>query len=149
MLILAQDTFVEIDVEDLEHISGYFWRINSNGYAVTGRAERTILMHRMLTGAKKGQLVDHASGDGLNNRRSNMRICTPAENSRNRRIAKSNKSGYKGVYADRSRQRVRWRAQIRVDDTTVRLGSFPTAELAYEAYCEAATQYHGEYARLS
>lgn len=63
---------------------------------------RPIFLHRLIVNAAAGMEVDHINGDGLDNRRSNLRICTHAQNSRNSRSVNPNKtSKYKGVYKDR------------------------------------------------
>jgi hypothetical protein len=102
-------------------------------------------MHREIFGACDGQLVDHVDGDGLNNRRSNLRIATRAENNRNAAVRKDNTSGFKGVHWHKGDGR--WQAQIRVAGKRIRLGAFDTPEAAHAAYCEAAARYHGAFAR--
>ncbi|MBU9360066.1 HNH endonuclease [Burkholderia multivorans] len=136
---------VEIDVDDLESVSGFPWRIDAKGYVIRSVSWTKIQhLHRLITNAPDGYVVDHINGNKLDNRRENLRVCTVAQNLRNRRRAKSNKSGLKGVYLDKTR----WRAQIRIDGRKICLGSFPTADLAHEAYKFAAREYHGEFARF-
>lgn len=109
-------------------------------------------MHRLIMARKLGrellltEFVDHIDGNGLNNRRSNLRLVTNAQNQQNSRMRIDNASGYKGVSLDV--RRGRWRACIRIDRKNLHLGMFDTPELAHEAYCEAAIKYHGEFARL-
>ena len=101
---------------------------------------------RLLRGkAGKGQFVDHINGNGLDCRRSNIRICSHAENMRNRKTAKSNKIGVKGVYLSRGR----YRAEIESKGVRYRIGTFDSIELAGKAYDEAAERLHQEFARTN
>ena len=72
-------------------------------------------MHRQILNAPKGMVVDHKDGNGLNNRKSNLRLCTPAQNVRNRRPALGSSSKYKGVSRDKSRRK--WLARIGCNPT--------------------------------
>jgi hypothetical protein len=111
-----------------------------------------ILLHRVVLSRKldrellSTELVDHIDGDGLNNRRENLRLATNAQNQMNRKIGTSNTSGYKGVYWHKSSQK--WMARIGVGGRQKYLGVFDTPELAYEAYKKAATEIYKEFARL-
>lgn len=110
------------------------------------------LMHRLILARIIGraleprEFTDHIDGDGLNNRRNNLRVATPADNVHNTKRAKNNTSGYKGVSWHKRMKH--WAANIRLNDRAVFLGYFDTPEEAYAAYCEAAKQHYGEFARL-
>lgn len=109
--------------------------------------QRMIFMHRVIADAPDELHVDHKDGNGLNNRRENVRTCTQAQNNINTGVRADNKSGYKGVFWEtRSR---RWRSEIRRNGRSKHLGYFQTAELAYEAYSKASLLLHGEFARES
>jgi hypothetical protein len=89
--------------------------------------------------------LDHANGDRADNRISNLRSATPSQNNANRRRARNNISGFKGVWF---RQRTgKWQAEIRKDGKSRHLGLFPTAADAHAAYCAAAREIHGAYWR--
>lgn len=111
-----------------------------------------IIMHRVILGRMIGKTltssehVDHINGDGLDNRRGNLRIATPAQNMMNAKRRTDNTSGYKGVSLQKNTGK--WSAQVWVNGKKRRLGYFNTPELAYEAYCKAAKEYYGEFARL-
>ena len=77
-------------------------------------------MHRVITKCPKGKQVDHINGDGLDNRKANLRICTVNENNKNAKMRKDNKSGYKGVswYPNRHK----WRCVIFVNKKQIYLG---------------------------
>jgi hypothetical protein len=107
----------------------------------------TVILCRMLgRDLVKGEMVDHIDGDGLNNQRSNLRLATHTENLRNQRIRRDNTSGFKGV--SWSKASGKWVAQIRMTGKIKYLGSFTTPEEAYAAYCAAALELHGEFARF-
>lgn len=104
----------------------------------------TLALHTFLTG---WPLVDHINGDGLDNRRGNLRPATDAGNRRNARLRTDNTSGFKGVYWYKSREK--WRAKIYVDGQGKCLGYHATPEEAARAYDAAARELHGEFARLN
>lgn len=106
-----------------------------------------VKLHRLLVNPRDDQVVDHADGNPLNNCRANLRACSHSENMRNRRTARSNRCGLKGVYQDGRTNR--WRAEIVMDGVRHRLGSFPTKYEAAAAYREAAVRLHGEFARAA
>ena len=98
-----------------------------------------------MTGAWPAAEIDHVNSDGFDNRWSNLREATRAQNTRNTRAHHNNRSGMKGVYFEK---RIgRWYARIMVDRKQHNLGSYDTAELAHRAYCEAAERLHGAFAR--
>jgi hypothetical protein len=91
-------------------------------------------------------VIDHINGDKLDNRRSNLRICTQAENVRNQKKTRYPRlSHYKGVSKDHGC----WRARITKDRVWYCLGYFRTEEAAAQAYNQAAQELFGEYARLN
>lgn len=118
---------------------------------LTYEGVKNQLLHRIITNAKKGETVDHKNGNSLDNTRSNLRICTQAENCRNQKRKITNTSGYKGVsifkaYAKYNKQFV---AEITVNYKRISLGYFGTPEEAALAYNKAALEHHGEFAKLN
>lgn len=113
-------------------------------WCIGGNTQR-ILLHRYLTSPGENYVVDHVNGDSLNNSRSNLRICSRAENNRNRKLQSNNSSGFKGVYFDIHRNK--WIAFIKVDGNKKFLGRFATPEAASQVYWEAAKHYYGQFAR--
>lgn len=147
---LTQGKYALIDDEDWLVVSSKKWHANFNRkrfYAATTLKGKTIYMHQCILWCPNGMTVDHINGNGLDNRRSNLRIATNAQNARNQGLSKNNKSGYKGVIL--KKETGRWRARIRVDFKIIHLGYFSTSEEAAEAYNEAANKYHGIFAKLN
>ena len=92
------------------------------------------------------ELLDHINGERDDNRISNLRLCTHAQNMRNRRKPTRNSSGLKGVSWCKKQQR--WHVQIKADHKTYNLGYFDDKTLAHSVYCRAAEKFHGEFARF-
>lgn len=139
-----------VDDEDYTIVSavGKWQAIESRGgfYAAHNtRGPRTYMHRLLLPGA---ELVDHINGDGLDNRRSNLRPADHSRNSMNSRAKKTGSSRYKGVAAHRSLTNP-WRAQIKVAGKALALGAFSSQIDAARAYDIAAVQYFGEFARLN
>lgn len=106
-----------------------------------------VIMERVLDRTlEAGEVVDHINGNGLDNRRSNLRVATIAQNNMNRGPGSSNTSGHKGVYWRPDKRK--WSAEIVAYGEKRRLGYFNNLEDACEAYREAAKEMHGEFARL-
>jgi hypothetical protein len=112
---------------------------------VDGR-RTTVLLHRMILRPPNasGLVVDHANRNGLDNTRANLRVCTRAENMRNRRGAnRGSASGFRGV--TRHRQSGKWQAHSRMDGHSIHLGLFDTAEAAARAFDQWADEFYGEF----
>jgi hypothetical protein len=111
-----------------------------------------VFVHREILGLLPcelaGMRVDHVDGNGLNNRRSNLRICTNSQNSMNRRPIRNKRyTSFKGIYFEP--ERLLWVAAIQVNGKTIKLGRFRQEEEAARAYDQAAKQHFGEFARLN
>ena len=138
-----------IDDEDLPLVSGLKWQcfVGSDGhhYAVSnrqipGKGVRAIRMHRLIAGTPDGMVTDHINGDGLDNRRANLRICTEAQNHANRRT--NNASGFRGVFEKRGGFEV----HIYVEGRTRYFGRYKTAVEAARVYDAKVTELRGGFA---
>lgn len=113
-----------------------------------GSKGRAILLHRVILGLGDSDIqCDHKDGNGLNNRRSNLRECSSSQNKRNTRRRLDNTSGYKGVHWNV--RCARWQAYIKSAGIKKHLGYFDTPEEAHAAYAAAAGQVHGTFARVA
>ncbi|HEY6861677.1 MAG TPA: HNH endonuclease [Pseudolabrys sp.] len=102
-----------------------------------------VLIWFHVHGAWPREQIDHWDLNRDNNALANLRLATPRQNSVNTKVSKKNTSGFKGV----CEQNGRWIAQMRQDGKRGYIGSFDTAEEAFEAYKQAALKQHGEFAR--
>lgn len=155
-LPLSRGMVALIDDSDFRLVGGRKWYAKTfeNGtyaahteYGSSGRTGRTLLLHRVLMGAKAGEFVDHRNGDTLDNQRGNLRITTNAQNCQNQKLRSNNTSGYKGVTFHPNNKN--WVAKIHANNKAIHVGVFQTSEEAALAYNEAALKYHGEFARLN
>lgn len=148
------DQVALVDAGDAALVSKHRWRVMRRGhtlYAVFGvrRDGRmtTVLMHRLILGTTAPDTqVDHRSGDGLDNRRANLRASSRSENHRNTRTRADNHTGLKGVGFSKRLQR--YTARIFVDGRAKYLGSYITPEEAHAAYCRAAQEHFKDFARF-
>ncbi len=128
------------DEADMPLLESYAWRAEPYGRTVRARCGQ-LYAHRLLCTSEHE--VDHKNGDGLDNRRENLRPATKAQNQHNKTKYRTNTSGYKGVSWLKSEHK--WQANIKVDGRQKKLGRFDTAEAAHLAYAEAARELHGEF----
>lgn len=146
----AKDTYTIVDDEDYGELSRWAWAYHKNGYAHRGTSSwgksLKFYMHREIMGAADGQDVDHINGNKLDNRKSNLRLCSRSQNMANA-PGRGVTSRYKGVGWDRSRGK--WHAKIMVDYKTINLGRFDSEIEAARAYDAAALRYFGSYATLN
>jgi hypothetical protein len=156
LIPLTQGQFAKVDAADYEWLSQWGWYAAWSEFTETFYALRKLningkrtsrSMHREVAGLAMGDktLCDHRSGDTLDNRRSNLRYATNAQNCRNAKVRKDNSSGFKGVHVVGGR----FVARIQVDGKRISLGMWDTAEEAYKNYCEAAAKFHGDFARTA
>jgi hypothetical protein len=154
---LTQGYFAVVDPVVYYVLVKFKWRLCKNKRKKTLYAERSIrkstgrysrlLMHcQLMPDVPPGLLIDHANGDGLDNRLSNLRPATVAQNAWNARPRKS-RAGYKGVAWAKDKNL--WRGNICVNGKRIHLGYFRTSVAAARAYDAAARKYFGEFARLN
>ncbi len=142
-----------VDPEDFDEHCLHKWHLSGYGYAArTSKPEdhtnknRLIYMHRKILCAPPRIEVDHINGDKLDNRRSNLRLCTRAGNQYNQHKIRG-VSRFKGVSLLKGKW---WRAMIQSSPgVRLYLGSFRTEVEAAQVYDAAALLYHGEFARTN
>ncbi len=145
---LTQGHVALIDDEDCEKVAAFKWHAFEHGQTVYARTNvqsgrprsgRTgLYMHRLILDAGRGQQVDHKDGNGLDNRKANLRLVTKGQNGQNLHVPKT--SQYPGV--SWFKPTGTWRAVLHPGNQYLHLGLFPTEEDAFRAYC-AAVQSHG------
>lgn len=128
-------------------VNQYSWSINKNKHYANAKIGRKLVkMHRLIMGYPQLQ-VDHINHNRLDNRRSNLRLCTNQQNCFNRRPYSNNKCGYKGVSWLENRKR--YVANIFIDGKVKRLGSFKDVREAALAYNDGAKELFGEFAYIN
>jgi hypothetical protein len=141
---LSGGGYTYVDPCDHDLAMGFTWYEEvreTTSYAVTSLGGKRMTLHRLLLDAPDGVEVDHADGDGLNNRRSNIRLATRSQNTVNTRNIGLPRSGYRGVYQN-TRGGRKWKAM----SGEVLIGYFATAAEAAVAYDHYMTETYGEFA---
>lgn len=140
-----------VDDEDYKWLREWRWHTDNKGYVVR-RVRRdgkkyVVYMHREIMKTPEGMVTDHVNGNKVDNRRSNLRVCSDGQNKRNRDKSLGFDAPYKGAYWQK--QIKRWYSRIQVNGRSIYLGTFSTPEEASTAYNVAAKKYHGKYMRAS
>lgn len=146
---LSKGKHAIVDDADYEWLSHHKWHCTAKGYAARhtyagNGQQKTLYMARAILNSPAHMDVDHINGNRLDNRRCNLRVCTRAQNSRNRRKWRPT-AKFKGVYEVGSR----YRAVICLNGKNVHLGYFGNEPEAAHAYDVAAIRLHGEFAKLN
>lgn len=153
-----------VDDEDFEFLNQWRWKLlvsynstyavrNVSKYLGGGRKNKKyeykcILMHRLIMKANDDRIVDHKDHNGLNNQKSNLRLCTKADNNRNvGKHADAKYSKYKGVSFDKNRGK--WISAVKFQRKTINLGRFDSEDAAAKAYNYKADELFGEFANLN
>lgn len=145
---LTQGKIALVDDEDFEYLNQFKWHAIKSRNTFYGCRLRNLRMHREIMKVKNTNvIIDHIDGNGLNNQKYNLRICSVGENNKNRHTV-NNFSGYLGVSRVTSKCE-RWQANIRVNGKTLYLGSFKDKKDAAKAYNENAIKFHKEFARIN
>ena len=155
---LTHGLYATVDAEDYEWLSQYRWHARfhkrcdtvyaarARVYRENGKVHRRIVtMHREIMKPPEGMVIDHINGNGINNRRCNMRTCTQAQNVLNRRACPTAKSRFIGVFPRGDK----WRAAIRYKKRQFHIGTFDDEVEAAKARDRKAIELFGQFARLN
>ena len=147
---LTQNRYAIVDDEDFMELCKYKWYFNGR-YAARGKysngKSKKIFMHRVILKTTNGKESDHINGDGLDNTRKNLRVCTRSQNLRNQNKSFSSKSGFKGVCFNK--ERGKWHARIWITGKNKHLGYFTEKTEAALSYNVAARDCFGEFASFN
>lgn len=155
---LTQNKFALVDDVDYEWLNQFKWYTLRDGHTFYARCKKNgkeVQMHREILELKKGnnKQTDHIDGNGLNNQRDNLRVCTKQENQRNQRPVRGGSSKFKGVYLSKSYPKYGiksvWRANIGKDGKAIFLGGFENEIDAAKAYDGATLKYFGKFAHVN
>lgn len=127
-LVITEDRHVDVEVEVFED-------------------KEDAVFYAQAMGANPNELVDHKNHNTLDNRRTNLRVCTKADNVHNQRSQQGCSSKYKGVYWHKGNSL--WMAYIHKGKTNIPLGYFGDEVEAARSYDVAAREYFGEFACLN
>jgi len=155
LIALGYRRYAIVDTEDLRRLSRFRWSASTKGpksykpriYVQRSEGDKGVYMHREILSAEGSKEIDHINGNGLDNRRANLRVCTHRQNSQNSRKREGCTSRFKGVY--RYKDTGKWRAEIKHSGKRIHLGYFVSESLAAKAYDEKAKELFGEFAHLN
>lgn len=140
-LKLSDGGYTLVDDEDYINLSKWKWRKNSQGY-VRRSIPNGEFLHRLLLNAPKDKLVDHINRNPLDNRRSNLRLCTPSYNNINQKLKANNKTGFRGVSWHNLGQK--YIVSINYNNKKTHLGSFADISEAIGVRMTAELEIFGE-----
>lgn len=150
-IVLTQGKVALVDDGDFEFLSKFKWHAHKDRHTYYARAKRggaTLRMHRLICGdPEPGFVIDHINGDGLDNRRENLRIVPRSINRLSAKMSSHNTSGHRG--ASFSKRDKVWSSRLTYRQNgkkvTLYLGVFPSREEAEQAYFAAVQERYGKF----
>lgn len=150
---LTQGKYALVDDDDYVRLKMFKWHYGV--YGKTGYAKRLkwdrkkkkgkiVRMHHFILPLKKGYMIDHINGDGLDNRKDNLRLVTKSQNMMNSGVRKNSNTGFTGVAWHK--QNGRWRAYITIDKRQISLGTYINIQDAIDARKNGEKNYHKQFA---
>ncbi len=147
---ISKNKVVIVDDRDYEKLSKYNWfaiKGRHTYYADRNEGKKSVLMHRQILGlTDRKVLSDHFNGNGLDNRRRNLRKCSNRQNLMNS-VSRGGSLRHKGVVLDK--RTGKWKCQIRVEGKLIHLGCFVDENVAAIRYNNAAITHFKDFARLN
>ena len=151
LMPLSRGAYAIVDTELLRLLNLHRWSLMidrfGSRYARRFEKGRTIYMHREIMDSPNGMEIDHINGNGLDNRKINLRVCTRSQNRQNSRKRTAKSSPFKGV--DWYKRDLKWRARIKIKGLEIYLGVFESEIEAAEAYDKKAIELFGEFANTN
>ena len=143
--LFDKDNVILVDAEDYDKIKNIYWSVGQKGYVSGDNHGKRVQLHRFVTECPSNLKVDHVGGEKTrcDNRKSNLRISTDAQNDMNKKIAKNNTSGVTGVGWNKQAQK--WTAKIGVNGKRIFLGYYTNFDDAVNARKKAEEKYFGEW----
>jgi hypothetical protein len=155
-IYLGDDEWTIVDADVYYRLGHLKWQIKGNRgrkfyavrFAKIGPGRTKLLnLHRVITNAPKGLVVDHKNCDSLDNRRANLRLATRSQNNQNVPKRKNTSSRFIGVCFNKEHKK--WCAYISYEGKSLWLGYFESEIVAAKAYDRAALKYYGDFARIN
>ena len=142
-----------IDNDDYKWAKYFSWTVTwgsvNKNVASVRTYETGFRLCRVIMEVVNGQIVDHVNGNGLDNQKNNLRICTRRENLFNKKKYLSGKNRFKGVYKRKLIYKNTWEARINFNKKPIYLGDFSNEIDAAKAYNERAKKLYGQFAKLN
>ncbi len=147
---LTRGKFATVDNDVYEKVNKYNWYYIEGGYAArddfSSGKRKMVYMHRFIMDPPEGMVIDHINGKKHDNRKENLRICTHRQNSWNAKKRTDNKSGYRGVSWDKSKQK--WGVRLKVGNLYKFGGYFTNKIEASKRYGELVEKYRDEFSKV-
>lgn len=136
---------ITIDKEDFDKVAKYQWHVENSRpsikYAQASIPGGTIRLHKLILSSN--YQIDHINHNGLDNRKSNLRICTNAENNRNKNFKRNPRSGYVGIRYNAKTES--YYVRIMVNKKEISLGAYKDLDSAIKARKEGESKYFGNF----
>lgn len=147
LIPLTKGRAARVSATDFDKLSVVSWHVNGDGYVVNSKGDimSRAVMRMVIGEIPNGLLVDHENGDRLNNERSNLRLATGLDNSRNRRTNMNSKSGFKGV----TPYGKKYQCAVSSGGKQFHVGYFEDPLVAAWYYDQFAIQLHGDFCSLN
>lgn len=149
-IFYIKDKEILIDTENLESLIKHRWFLSkSNKHkdyvrVMCNISSKKIRLHRFILNITDSKIeIDHINRNPLDNRKCNLRIVTKSQNGFNREMRKTNKSGYRGIWWDKSRNK--WFVSLRIDGKLKGLGRYSNLDEAIKVRNKVFLEIHGDF----